>query len=1074
MKLMLWALFFLISIAYAESSFRLEVKDEQPQNNALLGLRVRLFCNESIPIENVSVKIYIRNSLHMDYNVEEYYMNGSTASIENGVDDYSILKISIPNIRQGVNPEESGISLGIHYTNWGKIDKKSIFLNDKINVFSESLPYEIFKGESLVASSVKKVTPKLRFVGIRPESNNSNSTWVQIQNYGTTKLFLNSISIKDKTGKQYFLQNPVIEPKKTLRICSDQISTCAVDSFIEIISGLTFEESGEFILYNDSQEIDYIAWGEKGKFADTLKFEDKEINPDAFFKTSKGPIAGPISIYQKGDFFRAVIPEGSDSIVAWNKYKEGMVAFPFSKNPYAEPFSLTNGTEIFKHPNEETVLAWKPVNGAKTYELVVINADDKSLVHQSVTESTSQSILLGTGTYLWLVIPFSGNAADEPYYGYTPWDPTFFGSTFPFEFFSFFTVETLDGTEIPLYNLNIEPLAARKDSYMLDLKWGEHIIESDWDKPHNISGYIDEFGNRRFRDIDHYHFDTEESWRCWAVAAAMVNHYYGGNLTQDEIKYHAKEYLSNRILNALPHDEEGGGNPYEVLPWVLNISDDQIHYSDGLPTVEVVVNSLKNGTPVVVWENSHIMVVDAIIYSAKKGKYLYRYNNIDNDGTVDWRRPNPEVYNSYCLPEDPKKYGNIAKRSVLFEDKNGNGVMDLNEIYDEDKDGILDFDETYRFPSYANESDSDHDGIPDKIEIMSYTIRERFPNGVLGVKNEIYADIDGDGKRAEIDSDSDGDGKKDGQEDVNHNGLKDNRETDVYVKDADFIVETTNQYNITLYALSQLRYNDGVICYNERMRTGLCSVVSASKNIGVSQDAVLIGAHADVGNVISRGNVLLRNRVHVHGSIFLVDGFKIDDVYTQNGTVIDGEINHLSYAVWDINFYPQNHNLDKYTISDRTGITVHNGEAHILQSGFYAYIKVEAGGLLYIPAGTIYMGSLQFDSRAKIIFTSPGSETIFHVNGDFIWRAQLLNDKTQYPYIAQGFKLILHNRNEKKVYLDQFVAGNVFAPYSSIVLAQSNKVFYGTVFAENISIHQYAKIYHVDFNPIDRGAIASR
>ena len=94
----------------------------------------------------------------------------------------------------------------------------------------------------------------------------------------------------------------------------------------------------------------------------------------------------------------------------------------------------------------------------------------------------------------------------------------------------------------------------------------------------------------------------------------------------------------------------------------------------------------------------------------------------------------------------------------------------------------------------------------------------------------------------------------------------------------------------------------------------------------------------------------------------------------------------------------------------------------------------------------------------------PGYETVMNIDGNFTWRAQTLNDETQYPDIARGFKLVQHANGT--VFIDNMVAGRIVAPYSHVISAQSRKLFYGSIFAKKISVHQYAKIYHVEFNPI--------
>ena len=101
---------------------------------------------------------------------------------------------------------------------------------------------------------------------------------------------------------------------------------------------------------------------------------------------------------------------------------------------------------------------------------------------------------------------------------------------------------------------------------------------------------------------------------------------------------------------------------------------------------------------------------------------------------------------------------------------------DETEIHlDSDDDGLVDFDEKYRFGTDPQNPDTDGDGVPDKADMRGYV----FDNA--GRYSTTYrADFDGDGLRKEHDADNDrklNNGSKDGCEDSNHNGKLDAGET---------------------------------------------------------------------------------------------------------------------------------------------------------------------------------------------------------------------------------------------------------------------------------------------------------
>ena len=83
----------------------------------------------------------------------------------------------------------------------------------------------------------------------------------------------------------------------------------------------------------------------------------------------------------------------------------------------------------------------------------------------------------------------------------------------------------------------------------------------------------------------------------------MMNHYNGGNLTQDEIKFHFVG--KNSILNAFPREKAGGGSVSTVtnaLKWALNLSD--ANKRIGRPTSGDIISALAVGRPVVAWRST--------------------------------------------------------------------------------------------------------------------------------------------------------------------------------------------------------------------------------------------------------------------------------------------------------------------------------------------------------------------------------------------------------------------------------------------------------------------------------------
>ena len=685
-----------------------------------------------------------------------------------------------------------------------------------------------------------------------------------------------------------------------------------------------------------------------------------------------------------------------------------------------------------------------------------------------MTEFTSENVKLPYGRYLWNVIAY-GNENDA---GFGALDSTESSENFIEKMQESgllsgsvptgeLTLTPITNVAAPIYDLLVVPQGARKDSYMLDLKWGGDIEKNSWDAPRNSSSELNSDWSKwslSYSKNSERRWNDEESWRCWIVSASMMNHYNGGNLTQDEIKFHFVG--KNSILNAFPRGKAGGGTASMVtksIKWALNLSS--ANKGVGGPTSGDIISALAAGRPVVAWRSAsteHIIVIDAVMADVKSDDFIFRMVNTDNNGRSEWESylTLGKKITDYWIPARTT----TPRLSELYEDLNGNGKMEagLDRIIDSDGDGILDFDEENRFHTLKNNDDYDGDLIKDKIEIKSYTLLE--PKG--NVSSEIYADVDNDELRAEMDDDSDNGGVKDGFEDLNRNGLYEIGETSPYVRSDDNVsVNSDMPAEFALYAISNLRINDGVEC---RDGNGYCNVGVAA--IGSTEAfPLIIGARASVGNVFSMGKAFFRSDAHIHGYVVLSSGNVDDDVSMHNGTIIDGDIIPLADAD-AVGFvtYPTLYPLADYAFSG--SLVVKAGKTATLSDGAkYGTLKVEGGGILRINPGEMWVGNLQIESGAKIEFVSPGSQTILHTNGTFIWRGTIQKSENLNETIARSFKLVQHSAS--RMYIDNRFMGAIFAPYSHVILGQSHKIYYGSVVANIISVHQYATIKFVKFNP---------
>ncbi len=711
--------------------------------------------------------------------------------------------------------------------------------------------------------------------------------------------------------------------------------------------------------------------------------------------------------------------------------------------PISHPFSAPNGITVITEPEEPLNFAWSPVYGAEEYRLTILS-EDSALVHRGTYAKHSVNINLPYGKYFW---------ATEAKNQYKP-----YRAAIPKEAYSVVNYAPRKTNIVDSTYLNIPSYRGRKDTRLLNLRWGEFADLREWDTPHT-------------NDI----LDEDEANRCWAIAIQELNHHYGGNLTQDELIAVAKMHIDSIVGHKGPALVALGvgkttatGSDDEILyglQWALK--DSALYWRYDVSKIQdSLLKSLRNHAPVYVIQknnsmtnSTHAMIIDAFRIF-ENGDVAFHFLNIDNYGSVEWR-----VYEDSTWKTITQYISIIPPTEVQMSDT---AIDD-----DPDHDGLMTFDEVHRFFTNPNYWDSDSDGVGDKAEIYSYTIREQSRLAgrrletdinlqellpfIQPLTSESLADVDGDSLRAELDKDSDDDGLVDGDEDLNGNGKIDDGETDPHGFDLRYSsIYDDIPDSIILYSRSYLRLNDGVKCLTKNGLAG--SSVASELDTSV---AVIAGVKVLVDKIYSRGQIWLRNNAKAGFIRYYGLPSKRYSTILQNGATIHREFNKEAYLwPWHMSF------STIVLATDSTKIFVHSGESYTLNDGAkIKFLKVESGGKLYLSTGEMTIDNLQLDADSKVIFLNPGYKTVLKINGDVSWNASIESAESM-TKTASGFKLIYQGFN--RLFVHGQWAGTLIAPNAKLVLGQtSNKVLYGRFLGNGISVHQYSVLRMVPFAPKD-------
>ena len=298
-------------------------------------------------------------------------------------------------------------------------------------------------------------------------------------------------------------------------------------------------------------------------------------------------------------------------------------------------------------------------------------------------------------------------------------------------------------------DLNATPLIHRRDTYLL-CPACEESGEHSWNAPH--SGSVESIQKCP-------HCNTY----CGRASVAMVNHYYGGNVSQDRVSYaaygpaldpetelgHGKGFSGDAIVEALAWAIEGSP---QVLPEDFSFEKVVQYIDEG----RILIGAIP-GTPL---SNGHVVVIDG-----------YDDYTDDADDTMHVLQP-------YTGKQELVKKKETKIEFLFAPPAGSRGIREENLSADYDLDGVVDFDEMYRFHSHPWHGDTDGDGIYDLTEIWSWVwgkgIETRRP--YKGWNIWLMPNYDGDAFG-------------DGEEDLNRNGNMEQGECDPFVADPPFLVK---------------------------------------------------------------------------------------------------------------------------------------------------------------------------------------------------------------------------------------------------------------------------------------------
>ncbi len=222
---------------------------------------------------------------------------------------------------------------------------------------------------------------------------------------------------------------------------------------------------------------------------------------------------------------------------------------------------------------------------------------------------------------------------------------------------------------------------------------------------------------------------------------------------------------------------------------------------------------------------------------------------------------------------------------------------------------------------------------------------------------------------------------------------------------------------------------------------------------------MFIGARASAAELYAKNQVFIRSNPD---NLFAVNYYGPDNLMSvrpDGRMIIDRHYDAVEWP-WKLNI-----ELPEFNEGDSV-LVVHRGDTCFLKGNDrFKTLKVESGGVAYLPVGNLYVGDLQLDAGSKIGFENQAKNTILYVKGKILWKSNFFykgHRNFSYKSVAEHFKLVYSGL--EKVFFDNNWYGTIVAPNAKIVLGQTHKKnLFGQFFADEIVIHQFSVLKNVPF-----------
>ncbi len=132
------------------------------------------------------------------------------------------VEIAMPYIPEGIFPNQSGYSIGIHYEDWSNRDKKLDYSNPQSSKFSKAENVALYIESGLVYGSEPTAAETAhydaKFTAFRPKNVNGALAFVDVKNTGNRSISKDSLFIEDSQSHKVRILKKALDVNEKVRV----------------------------------------------------------------------------------------------------------------------------------------------------------------------------------------------------------------------------------------------------------------------------------------------------------------------------------------------------------------------------------------------------------------------------------------------------------------------------------------------------------------------------------------------------------------------------------------------------------------------------------------------------------------------------------------------------------------------------------------------------------------------------------------------------------------------------------------------------------------------------------------